>query len=534
MSTQTLPAAVVALTYRQLVDLFRAIGGGTVGFDYSKYKLAELRAILIDWIYVRGAFSAEYVEMEADRVAASATIAPPLPQPSLPAPPTRVAQPAPQSGVPAPFSAPSLQPAPQPTDESPEPSLLRVDTPVAHVPHRQGSATVAAAVPAPAPQPFGVAAPTLPQTVAVQPDERADGALLRTALAADQKRGLGIPVPSAADVEIFETRKPVVAADRTYPHTVHASQVFPEFAAQFPADLFVTLYGHPECPAVDPDYIFHYGHVAETLVALACVPTHRIWLGGPRGTGKTKFAEQIAARTSRPFFRVNFNRATEASEVIGDTGLRNGNTDFVFGPVAAAVVTPGALLLLDELTYGSPGNVASLNALLERKGAHLRLPRTDRTLVPAEGFAAFVADNTFGYGDASGEYAARQIIGSDTRDRISFAIAFDYLSAADEAKLLRAIVQRDTGKKLLKPVAAAIVAVMSVARQTANDGDLPGAPSVRGASAFATLLAFGIPVADAFTSSIVRNAPPESAEKLRQIFAAHWPAELVDCPKFTV
>jgi hypothetical protein len=99
MSTQTLPAAVVALTYRQLVDLFRSLGGGTVGFDYSKYKLAELRAILIDWIYVRGAFSPEYVEMEADRVAAQASVAPPLPQPSLPAPP-RVAQPQPAAPAP--------------------------------------------------------------------------------------------------------------------------------------------------------------------------------------------------------------------------------------------------------------------------------------------------------------------------------------------------------------------------------------------------------------------------------------------------
>jgi hypothetical protein len=120
---------------------------------------------------------------------------------------------------------------------------------------------------------------------------------------------------------------------------------------------------------------------------------------------------------------------------------------------------------------------------------------------------------------------------------VSIALAFDYLPAAEESKLLRAIVLRDTGKKLLKPVAAAIVNVMSAARQTANDGDLQGAPSLRGAAAFATLLAFGVPVADAFTSTVVRNAPPESAEKLRQIFAAHWPADLTQAadgsaPKF--
>lgn len=106
MSMQTLPAAVQALTYRQLVDLFRILGGGTVGFDYSKYKLADLRVILADWIYVRGAFTADYVESVADTVAA-AVHAPVLPQPSLPSPPLPLpSRPAPVAGTPEPFSAP--------------------------------------------------------------------------------------------------------------------------------------------------------------------------------------------------------------------------------------------------------------------------------------------------------------------------------------------------------------------------------------------------------------------------------------------
>jgi hypothetical protein len=113
---------------------------------------------------------------------------------------------------------------------------------------------------------------------------------------------------------------------------------------------------------------------------------------------------------------------------------------------------------------------------------------------------------------------------------------FGYLPEAQEAKLLRDIVRRDCGKRLLVPVAAAIVKVLSVARAKAATGELIGAPSLRGASAFATAIAFGVPVARAYTSSIVLAAPAESAEELRQIFAAHWPADLTDsnAPAFAV
>jgi hypothetical protein len=93
----TIPAAAVALTYRQLVELFRILGGGTVGFDYSKYKLAELRAILADWIS-KGSYSADYVELQADTVAA-AVAQPSLPSPRVPAP--IQPQPQPAQAVPA-------------------------------------------------------------------------------------------------------------------------------------------------------------------------------------------------------------------------------------------------------------------------------------------------------------------------------------------------------------------------------------------------------------------------------------------------
>jgi MoxR-like ATPase len=447
------------LTYKQTVELIRQLNNGTAGFDYAKYKLADLRHILNTWIQ-QGYFSADHVQSLADSIAAVLPAAMPVPMPfgaviSVPPPPA------------------ALQPVPVPAPAMPAPAMP------------------APAMPAPVPQPIIAPAP-VPQPIPV-------------------------PAPAAPTLP---------SVPLTYPRTVPAAAVFPEFADVLPPNLTCTLHGHPDAPAIDPDYVFQAGHVLQALAAIAVAPTLRMWLGGPRGTGKTEFVRQIAARLGRPMFRVNFNRSTEPSEVIGDQGLRDGNTLWVDGPVAAACRVDCAVLLFDEISYGAAGNTSALNPILERAGAHVRLPRTAEVLAIPPGMVIFAADNTMGFGDATGEYAARNILGLDTRDRFSLALEFDYLPQAQESALLRSIVARSTGRKMLKPVADAIVRVMRVAREKAHAGELLGAPSLRGASTFAMLLAYGVPVIDAYTSTIIRNAPPESAEELRQIFAANWPAEL--------
>jgi MoxR-like ATPase len=292
-----------------------------------------------------------------------------------------------------------------------------------------------------------------------------------------------------------------------------------------PASLTVPVFSHPDAEAPDASYRFNAATLVPALIAMATAPAMRCWFGGPRGTGKTEFARQIAARTGRVLYRVNFNRFTEASEIIGDMGLVGGNTQWVDGPVAKAcrVADGAAVLLLDEITYGTPGAISCLNPLLERNGALLRLPRTGETLAIPPALFVIAADNTFGTGDASGEYAARNALGSDTLDRFALKLAFDYLPAADERALLRDAVQRECGKKPTAAAIAPLMKILSVSREKAGLGELQGAPSFRGAVAFATLLAYGMAPAEAFTLTIVQGAPEESHEALRTIFSAHWP-----------
>jgi len=307
--------------------------------------------------------------------------------------------------------------------------------------------------------------------------------------------------------------------------TVLARSLFadqPDVAAALPADLHVRHYGSADAPEIDPSYHFEPLHVVMAMSAFACTPPMPIWLAGPRGSGKTEFIRQIAARLGRAYFRVNFTRATEPAEVLGDVGLADGATLWQDGPVTTALRTPGAVLLLDEPTYAAPGHLAALNPILEAGGGHVRLPRCGGLLTPAADVCIAAADNTLGFGDTSGEYAGRQVIGADTLDRFRFKLTFAYLAPDVERAVLTARVHDACGRRLTKTTAGMITKLLAVARETSSAGDLVGAPSLRGAVAFAVALAQGLPVIVAYECAIVNAAPIESAEKLRQIFAAHW------------
>jgi cobaltochelatase CobS len=323
------------------------------------------------------------------------------------------------------------------------------------------------------------------------------------------------------------------------PRRVSAREVFadqPAVAAALPASLMLLHYDSPDAPAIDSLYQFSPALLRRALIAVSLDRPIPVWLAGPKGTGKTEFTRQLAARLGRAFYRVGFNRATEPAEILGDMGLRDGATVWQDGPAAQALRTPGAFLLLDEISYAAQGYLASLNPVLERSGAPVRLPRTGEQLNIAAGVMVFAADNTLGHGDTSGEYTSRSTLSADTLDRFSVKLRFDYLPADDEARLLRAIVQRDSGQMLRAAQAGAIIKVAHVARTKGDAGELQGAPGLRACIAMGLLMACGEAATDAYEATVTLSAPPESHEELRSIFAAHWPAADADVntPNFAV
>jgi len=473
------PVPVYAtLSHRATGDLLRALGGGTAGFDYKKYALADLRRFIAAWI-AQGAMTLDHVEAHACAVIAAGNVAT--------IPPAPIVAPAPIPAPPAPIVA------------APAPVYVPQPYPV-HAP-----------APQPVPAPIVPAAPVIPP----QPAPIVAAIPAAAAYAPTSRDAHGVTLLSAREVW----------GDQ------------PMVAAALPAGLMVRHYADPLAPPVNPGYYFDPATLGIALIAATATPPVPFWAAGPKGTGKTEFINQLAARLGRQVFRVGFTRATEPAEILGDMGLRDGATVWTDGPVATALRTPGAVLMLDEITYAAQGYLATLNPLLEVEGAHVRLPRTGEILHPAADVIVAAADNTLGHGDSSGEYHARNPLSADTLDRFPVKVVFSYLDADTERKVLLARVAKLTGgstqAKLRPAVAKAILGVCHVARQRGDVGELQGAPGLRAAIAMGLLMARGVAAPAAFEACITRAAPAESHEVLRSIFAASWPAgdpDVADAP----
>ena len=272
--------------------------------------------------------------------------------------------------------------------------------------------------------------------------------------------------------------------------------------------VMVDMWDNASAPAVDQCYIW-----SETLLAhliLSQNTGENLWLGGPKGTGKSEAAKQFAARTGRPFTRINFTKHTALEDFVGALGLVNGQTEFVEGDFLMAYSSPGAIILLDEPTNADPGNLAVLNGLLE-PGARVNLGGSVRSR--AAGVLVLGADNTLGHGDDSGRYAGTRLMNSSLLDRFARVLPMTYLPEAVEVDA----VVKHTGCTV--KLASHVVKCINHARAKVETGDIVDAPSLRQIVAFIRALN-GLSVDDAWASTIASKQPAESAVAMAAIKAA--------------
>ena len=272
--------------------------------------------------------------------------------------------------------------------------------------------------------------------------------------------------------------------------------------------VMVDLWDNSSAPAIDPCYIW-----SETLLAhliLSQNTGENLWLGGPKGTGKSEAAKQFAARTGRPFTRINFTKHTALEDFVGALGLVNGQTEFVEGDFLMAYSSPGAIILLDEPTNADPGNLAVLNGLLEA-GARVNLGGVVRSR--AAGVLVLGADNTLGHGDDSGRYAGTRLMNSSLLDRFARVLPMTYLPESVEVD---AVVKHT---RCTVKLAKHVVQCINHARAKVETGDIVDAPSLRQIVAFIRALA-GLSVDDAWASTIASKQPAESAVAMAAIKAA--------------
>jgi len=195
---------------------------------------------------------------------------------------------------------------------------------------------------------------------------------------------------------------------------------------------------NPLVPALDPDYVFDVGVLADLLWARE--NNKNAWLVGHTGTGKTTLVEQIMARTMSMFERVNFDSAITRVDFIGKVDVRvvNGASETYFkeGILPRAMRMP-VTLLLDEAD-AIRGDIAYvLQPVLEGRPLRL-LEDAGRMVEPHPQFRIMAAANSGGSGDSSGLYsAAVKVQSRAAMNRYNVFVRVNYMEAPEEMALVR-------------------------------------------------------------------------------------------------
>jgi MoxR-like ATPase len=275
------------------------------------------------------------------------------------------------------------------------------------------------------------------------------------------------------------------------------------------ARLEVAVYDDPLAPAIDPAYVFDGDVLALALLRLNNL--QNLLLAGPKGTGKTSFAEQIAAYLGRFFALISFDRTSEIDPLIGQIELAGGNTFWRDGALVAAMRRPGSIILLDEPDVAKAGALAALHPVLA--GRSILISRTGERVQAADGVAFFAASNTTGHGDATGTYVDRNLMDAAFRDRFADIVVIDYPSAAVERRILT------TRTGISRAAADILVAYARATRGRADkEQDIAQGLGLRRLLAWATGLLGGVNPDLVFRSSIVNQHSTEEGEVLWQLY----------------
>ena len=124
---------------------------------------------------------------------------------------------------------------------------------------------------------------------------------------------------------------------------------------------------HPNTPRVNDRYLWPH---PQTETALTQVARGRnVMLYGPAGTGKTEFAQQLAARTGRPFALISCDLGTDAATLVGMTvpDAAGGVTAWQDGQLTRAIKTPGCVVCLDEPSVARPGALFVIQNVLANR-----------------------------------------------------------------------------------------------------------------------------------------------------------------------
>jgi cobaltochelatase CobS len=202
-------------------------------------------------------------------------------------------------------------------------------------------------------------------------------------------------------------------------------------------------------PLINEGYVFRIDEMKDIVMAIALNIPALVW--GYHGTGKTTAVEQICARMGRPLLRVQHTDTTEEAHIVGQMVVRNGGTEFDYGPLAEAMVN-GWVYLADEYDFAHPAVIAVYQAVLEGKPLYIKeAPPAQRLVKPHPNFRFIATGNTNGSGDDTGLYAGTKIGNAAAYSRFGITVQINYPDADVEIAILKGNVPvtQDVAKKMV-------------------------------------------------------------------------------------
>lgn len=272
--------------------------------------------------------------------------------------------------------------------------------------------------------------------------------------------------------------------------------------------LMLDVWNDPDAPEINTTFRFNAKTLQKVLVCIA--KGSNAWLSGPKGTGKTEFVLQLAARLGRSVARVNFDASAEKYEFLGGERVRAGSTVWQDGAILCGMRRAGCIVLLDELARARPEYLMALNPILEPRG-RVTITETGEVVGKAAGVVFIAADNSNGTGDPTGQYVCRKLDDSLV-DRFSAMVEFDYFEPAVEAGIIVDV----TGCSAA--LAFELVKFIGVCRTAATAGNVETAPGLRQLFAWSEQILGGVEPREAYATAVVAKAGVESREELEQLF----------------
>jgi nitric oxide reductase NorQ protein len=232
-----------------------------------------------------------------------------------------------------------------------------------------------------------------------------------------------------------------------------------------------------------------------------------VLLKGPTGCGKTRFLAHMAHRLGVPLVTVACNEDLSASDLVGRYLLRNGDTEWMDGPLTRAA-RYGGICYLDEVVEAREDALVVIHPLADDRRA---LPLAARgELVQAHPSFQLVISYNPGY------QASAKELKPSTRQRF-VALGFDYPPPEVEAEIVA------HEGRVTPADAEALVRVARGSRRLVGDALLEGI-STRMLIAAALLLSRGVTRAEACELALLQPLTDDATAlaSLRALLEASW------------